>query len=231
MFETRRQRLLRAGGLWLVLCIGGCLEVSESASQRTWTFEDGVPNERPVGWTLAATNPTAGLARWRIQTDASAANGRKVLALTHSENYDGTFNLAIADETSLADLELTVQVQAVSGEEDQGGGPIWRCRDEDNYYICRFNPLESNFRVYVVADGRRRQLAGTRVETRPGRWYEVRVRMRGQQIECWLDGRHPLRVTDGTFRRPGRVGLWTKADAVTSFDSLQVLPLDVGGPP
>jgi hypothetical protein len=231
MFTTTCKRLWRAGGLCLLLCIGGCLEASETPNQSTWNFEDGVLNERPAGWTLTATNPTAGLARWRVQTDGSAPSGWQVLALTHSDNYNGTFNLAIADETSFADLELTVQVRPDSGEEDQGGGPIWRCRDENNYYICRFNPLESNFRVYVVADGKRRQLASTRVETRPGRWYEVRVRMLGQQIECWLNGRHPLRVTDDTLRRPGRVGLWTKADAVTSFDSLQVLPLGMSEPP
>ncbi|MBN1510629.1 MAG: hypothetical protein JXB13_01315 [Phycisphaerae bacterium] len=80
--------------------------------------------------------------------------------------------------------------------------------------------------MYAVADGKRPQLDSTRVETQSGRWYETRVRMAGQQMECRLDGRHVLSVTDDTIRRLGRVGLWTKADAVTSFDGLQVLPLD-----
>ncbi len=80
--------------------------------------------------------------------------------------------------------------------------------------------------MYVVADGKRRQIGSTRVETRAGRWYEVRVRMVGQRTERWPDGRNPLSVPDDTLCRPGREGLWTKADAVTSFDSLQVLPWD-----
>jgi hypothetical protein len=41
-------------------------------------------------------------------------------------------------------------VRADGGEVDQGGGPMWRVQDADNDYVCRFNPLESNFRVYFV---------------------------------------------------------------------------------
>jgi hypothetical protein len=218
-------------GLSAAICIGGCLEPSDSPGKNSWTFENELPNERPVGWTIAATKPTAGLAKWQTQRDGDAPSNPNVLALAHTENYDGAFNLAIAKGPAFGDFELTVQVKAVKGEEDQGGGPIWRCQDEDNYYTCRFNPLESNFRVYVVADGKRRQLGSTHVMTRSERWYEIRVRMVGQRIECWLEGRHPLSVTDGTFSRPGHVGLWTKADAVTSFDDLRVQPLDAAAQP
>jgi hypothetical protein len=45
---------------------------------------------------------------------------------------------------------VSVAVRADGGEVDQGGGPMWRVQDADNYYVCRFNPLESNFRVYFV---------------------------------------------------------------------------------
>jgi len=56
-------------------------------------------------------------------------------------------------------MDLSVVVLAVSGEEDQGGGPVWRAADAANYYITRWNPLEKNFRLYFVKDGRRKQLA------------------------------------------------------------------------
>ena len=49
-------------------------------------------------------------------------------------------------------------MKPISGKEDQGGGLIWRVKDKDDYYICRANPLEGNFRVYCVEEGRRRQL-------------------------------------------------------------------------
>jgi hypothetical protein len=121
---------------------------------------------------------------------------------------------------------LTVQVKAVKGEEDQGGGPIWRCRDENNYYICRFNPLEGNYRVYKVVEGRRKQLDSVRIETQADRWYTVRVTMTGDRITCFLDGKKLLEAQDDTLTEPGMVGLWTKADAVASFDGLTVRPLE-----
>ena len=178
----------------------------------------------PTGWRMAETNPTESLATWRIVEDPTAPSGRKVMALTSSKNYDGTYNLAIIEGSSFQDLDLRVHVKAVAGEEDQGGGPIWRCQDEDNYYVCRFNPLEHNYRVYVVRNGRRRQLQSVHFDSEPGRWYTVRVTAIGDRITCYLDDQVLLEAEDRTFADPGMVGLWTKADAVTSFDNLAVRP-------
>jgi hypothetical protein len=214
--------------LLLAAAMAGCSStqpVSRSPARADWTFDDQPPGPPPSDWWIAATNPTAALATWQVLDDGSAPSPPHVIALTKSANYDGTFNLALAQGVSFGDLELSVRVKAVSGQEDQGGGPIWRCQDENNYYICRFNPLEGNFRVYVVAKGKRRQLKSVKLELSAGRWYEVRVRMVGDQITCYLDGDAELVATDDTIARPGRIGLWTKADAVTSFDDLRVRAL------
>lgn len=37
-----------------------------------------------------------------------------------------------------------------------------------------------------------------------------------------MDGKKYLDVKDDTFTKAGKVGLWTQADAQTSFDSFQV---------
>ena len=110
------------------------------------------------------------MATWQVAVDPTAPSRSRVMALTETQNYDGTFNMAIADGTSYRDVDLSVRVRAVSGSEDQGGGPVWRCRDENNYYVTRFNPLESNFRVYYVKNGRRKQLQSARIHTQPGTW-------------------------------------------------------------
>ena len=148
-----------------------------------------------------------------------------VMKLVETNNDNGTFNLAMAEGTSYGDLDLSVAVRADLGKEDQGGGPIWRCRDEDNYYICRLNPLEGNFRVYRVLRGRRRQLESANADLASGRWYTVRVIMVGRHITCYLDGKKLLEADDDTFKRAGMVGLWTKADAVTAFDDLVASPV------
>ena len=191
---------------------------------RTFTFDQDSTGVVPNGWSVRQTSPTKSLATWQVVADPTAPSKPNVLALANTENSDRTFNMAMAEGTSFTDLDLTLRVKAVSGDVDQGGGPIWRCRDENNYYVCRFNPLESNFRVYKVVNGERKQLDSAMVGTRTGRWHTIRVRMVGEMITCYLDGKDLLRAKDGTYRDAGTVGLWTKADAATWFDDLVVSP-------
>ena len=191
---------------------------------RTFTFDRDSTGVVPNGWSIGQTNSTKSLATWQVVADPTAPSKPNVMALANTENSDRTFNLAIAEGTSFTDLDLTLRVKAVSGDVDQGGGPIWRCRDENNYYICRFNPLESNLRVYKVVNGERKQLDSAMVGTRTAKWHTIRVRMVGEMITCYLDGKELLRAKDGTFRAAGTVGLWTKADAATWFDDLVVNP-------
>jgi hypothetical protein len=85
------------------------------------------------------------------------------------------------------------------------------------------NPLEDNFRVYKVVAGTRHQL-GTKEELKvpAGTWHTISVKMAGNRIECLLDGKKHLEVSDDTFARAGKVGLWSKADAQTRFDDLTI---------
>ena len=99
---------------------------------------------------------------------------------------------------------------------------MWRAQDVRNYYVARYNPLENNFRVYFVRDGKRHMLASATVDLNQSAWHTVRVIMQGNHIECYLDGLRSLDVYDGTFASPDRVGLWTKADAQTRFDDFIV---------
>ena len=188
----------------------------------TWNFDDvASANE---GWRAAETRATKSLATWEVVKDETAPSQPNVMALTHTENYNGTFNIAVQENATYANIDLSVKVKGVSGEEDQGGGPLWRCTDENNYYVCRFNPLEDNFRLYKVIDGKRKQLATVKVETEPGKWYTIRVTMIDFEIACYLDGKKLLEAEDAALTEAGVIGLWTKADAVTSFDDLTVKP-------
>ena len=210
----------KASGV-IVLSFG---DAQAATGQKGWNFDSDVAGQPAEGWSIRQTRPTKSLATWKILTDETAPSKPNVFTLTKTENYNGTFNLAIAEKTNFLDLDLTVEVKALRGQEDQGGGPIWRCLDENNYYICRFNPLEDNFRVYKVVDGIRRQLDSARVKTEAGKWHTVRVLMVRDQITCYLDGVKLLEARDNSFKEGGMIGLWTKADAATTFDDLTINP-------
>ena len=188
-----------------------------------WTFDDIPAGLLPTGWTVEATNPSGDLAEWTVKAGAGAGRVLAIEAIHDASNR--VFNLCWTRGAAFKDGTLSVRVRADSGAVDQGGGPVWRVRDAKNYYLARYNPLERNFRLYCVKDGVRTQLADAGGLPIPaGTWFTVKVIQQGDAIACELDGKRLLEATDATFPGPGGVGVWSKADAVTSFDDLSVTP-------
>jgi len=197
-----------------------------TADQVHMRFDGVAPGSVPAGLKITETAGRGINATWMVVTDPSAPSTPGAFGTTVNENYGRTFNLALAGESALVDVEVTVKVKAVAGEEDQGGGPVWRAVDGDNYYIARWNPLEDNFRIYYVKEGNRRQIATTKRQLDPEVWHEIRITMKGRQIEGWIDGEMALTVEDDTFTKAGMVGLWIKADGLTLFDDFHALPYE-----
>jgi len=188
-----------------------------------WVFDRHQTATLPSYWTTEGTNQRGPVATWTVQADTTAPSPPNVLALTDThEGWGGTFNLCWTDQVTFQDCVITVKVKSGTGREDQGGGVIWRVQDEDNYYITRWNPLEDNFRLYTVKDGSRKTLESARIKVDPSQWHTIRIEHKGDEIRCYLDGEALQVVHDDTFPGGGGVGLWTKADAVTSFDDLVV---------
>lgn len=168
----------------------------------------------PAAWSGVGAPP----AQWSVEAEPSAPAGFGVLRLDDPGHSSGSaFNLCLNDGERFRDGSFTIHMRADAGEVDQGGGPVWRVQDASNYYICRANPLEGNFRLYVVKDGKRRQLASIDVEHASGSWHSIAVTHEGDLITCVLDGESKITATDSTFLGEGGVGVWSKADARTSF--------------
>lgn len=184
------------------------------------SFETNEAGSVPEGWKVAETAGRGRTATWGVVSDGFESE--KAVAVTRTKNSGSTYNLLIAKGTNHRDLEVELKVKAISGREDQGGGPIWRVKDANNYYIARWNPLENNFRVYYVKDGRRRQLASADIQADPAKWHEIEIEHTGNRITAEFDDKKVIEIEDSTFTEAGMVGLWTKADATTAFDDFEV---------
>ena len=158
-----------------------------------------------------------------VMADPTAPSKPNVVAQTSADSTDYRFPLLIADDGSFRDLELSVKFKAVSGNVDRAGGLVFRLKDGNNYYVVRANALEDNYRLYHVVDGRRRQFAGANFKVASGEWHELKIGCVGNKIICYYDGQKKIEATDETFKDPGKIGLWTKADSVTYFDDLRVV--------
>lgn len=203
------------------LAVGEVVITQESKEKSIiWNFDKEAVGKLPKGFSNQVTGRKS-LGRWEIIEDKTAPSPPYVLAQTSSENFGNNFNLAVIEDIDYGDLELEVKFKAMSGKEDQGGGPIWRYQDQNNYYIARANPLENSFRVYKVVNGNRKQLASANVEMTSGKWHTIKIINVDDRIQCFYDGRFYLEVIDNTFQQ-GRIGFWTKDDAVTAFDDIKL---------
>ena len=195
-----------------------------ASSGRVINFDNAPLGQTPPGWTVAMTN-RGRAPRWEILRDGSAPTQPYVLAQVSDDPTGDRFPLAILDNMSLRDGDVSVRIKPVAGREDQGGGLVWRYRDANNYYLARANALEESVALYKVENGRRLLLApGVKHDIPSNGWSILKVSVRGNRFQVYLDHRRILQGWDNTFAAAGKVGLWTVADSVTYFDDFRVYP-------
>ncbi len=190
-------------------------------------FENSAAGTLAKGCRTGVTNADS-LPLWQVVQRSDAPSGRHVLVMKRPAVTGGlfgigsVFNLCYCPDVSLEDLKATVSFKSLTGDEDRGGGIVWRMADENNYYVARFNPLEDNFRFYYVKDGTRVMIASAKVVLKDNGWHTMSVVQRGDRFEGYIDGKKLLSAVDGHIKGAGAVGLWTKADAVTLFDDFRL---------
>jgi hypothetical protein len=194
--------------LGLMLIAGG---IAAQNGKMSWNFDADKVGEIAKGFTNE-------VGKWEVVADDTAPSKPNVLAQL-AKSSGAMFNLTLAGDTKYKDVDITVKMKAITGSTDQGGGIVWRAKDAKNYYVARYNPLEDNYRLYHVVNGQRSELKSADVPRTPG-WHTLRVTMTGDHIECYCDGKKYMDSKDSTFKEPGKIGLWTKADAQTHFDDL-----------
>jgi hypothetical protein len=212
--------------LILTLVVGwdSLAAATEKTGPFTLSLKEVPEGKLPAGWKIDATNPKGPLATWAVVTDQDAPNAGKVLSLTKvHDSSEGVFNLCWNPGLTFQDGVIEVTGRSNSGVNDQGGGIIWRARDANNYYIIRYNPLEENLRLYVVKNGHRQMIADAgKLAVKTGEWFTLKIVHQGDLIEGWLNGKKLVEKKDKSIPSSGGVGLWTKADAASSFKDLRV---------
>ncbi len=84
--------------------------------------------------------------------------------------------------------------------------------------------------MYKVENGVRTDLPligegrtyGTDVEPLGKDWNTLKLTVEGNLFTVYLNNQEIFQVADNTFQDAGKIGLWTKADAVTYFDDFHI---------
>jgi len=217
---------MRTTGL-LVACIAGGMTLVLLGDTRKIDFSDDVAGQPPKGFVFGHTAGAGAPGRWVVEVEGM----NKYLAQVDPDNTRSRFPVAVVSDVTAADVDLSARVKPVSGRVDQAAGLVWRFQDEDNYYLVRANALENNVVLYKVEKGKRTDLPvkgegrtyGKKAQVPSGQWSTLRVVATGPRFEVFFNGARLYEVEDATFTRPGKVGLWTKADSVTQFDDVTIV--------
>jgi hypothetical protein len=135
---------------------------------------------------------------------------------------DEHFPMFIYDGQTFKNFTLTAPFKIMGGAAEQMAGVVFRFQNASNFYVLRASALGHNARFYKVVDGVRSEPLGPALDIATNTWHTLAVHCLGAQITCWLDGK-PLMTTlnDSSFSS-GKIGFWTKSDAVSYFGDAKI---------
>lgn len=187
-------------------------------------FDTAPLGKLPPGWSVTMTN-RGSAPQWQVVKDQSAPTQPYVLAQTSADPTGNRCPLAIYENVSLRNGDVSVRIKPVSGNEDRSGGVVWRYRDPNNYYLAQANALNKAVVIYKVQNGQRIQIGSlVRHDIPSNSWSILKVSVKGDRFQVYVNHRRVLQSQDHTFPGSGKVGLWTAGDSVTYFDDFRVNP-------
>jgi hypothetical protein len=174
----------------------------------------------PVAWKILPGEAPSAFAS--LSDPAKAVAGGSALAQTSQDRADERFPMYIYDGDTFRNFRFTTQFKIVSGVAEQMAGVVFRFQNTSNFYVARVSALGKNVRFYKVINGLRSDPIGPACDLAAGAWHELAVQCDGTQISIWLDGRMAMpTLGDNTFAA-GKIGFWTKSDAVSYFANARV---------
>ena len=218
---------------WLcgILIVASATLAAQTAPKRVIDFESDKAGQAPSGFAFALTG-SGRPGAWSVRRDDASPERGNVLAQTDADATNYRFPLAIVNDVTTGDVDLSVRFRPMTGRVDQAAGLVWRYRDANNYYLVRANALEGNVVLYKVENGKRIDLPlkgsgrtyGKKAQVPKNTWSVLGLTARGPLFTVSLNGQGLYEVQDATFTGAGKVGLWTKADSVTYFDDFTIVP-------
>jgi len=216
---------LMAGLFWVMMGEPGRTDTISMDREKEWRFDESAPGTLPEAFAVGTLFDGRPAGEWKILITNRAKSASQVLAQVGSKGEDHAYKLVLLNGTTSSNVDIEVSFLPVSGKADLGGGLIWRARDDRNYYLLRASAVEQNIRLYRVVKGTRHLVKSHNRSIGQSSWHTLRVIQRGCEMQIRYDDEPLFQLCEQTFDR-GRIGLWTKSDALTYFDDLHLRLLD-----
>jgi hypothetical protein len=211
---------------FFLLCLA--LAVSASGAEIKIDFNDFSEGQTPTNFHSALFGG-GGPGEWKITEDAVPSllapltdkapveTHRAVIVQASRDPTDERFPMFIYDGETFQDFRLATRFKIIGGQAEEMAGVVFRFQNTSNFYVLRASALGHNVRFYKVVNGLRSDPIGPQLDVSTGDWHTLAVQCQGNQIVCWFDDRLVMPpLNDNTFTS-GKIGYWTKSDAVSYF--------------
>lgn len=147
------------------------------------------------------------------------------------KNWSAPASFPLAVRTDVRDFRagtLRVQFRMVGGASDQNAGIVFGLQPDGSYHYLRYNTKDGDLALWRWADGQRTVIAHGAGDTRIplGSWQTLEVTINGARVTGRVAGRPTLTLTHTLPTSvSGRVGVWVKRDAVTTFRDFTAVPV------
>ena len=214
-----KPRSSRMAALFAPLLLGGAETLVPVVGH--WTRgDDGGPTltvdgDRWSGTTTRAEIETRTKPLWAVTTESF---------FTHATARDA-FPLAVASDVSgFESGTVSVAFKMIGGRSDQNAGIVFGLVPSDlTYYFVRSNTKDGDVALWRFSGGKRAVIAHgepARSKLPLNVWHTLRLRLDGKRVTVAANDSISL-----THELPGqvsgRIGLWTKRDAITAFRNFQ----------
>jgi len=178
----------------------------------------------PDGCTPAVSG-LGGPAVWEVRVERLLLDG-KALVETSREAVPNRFPLCIADRPVAKNAEVELSFVVHDGRIARTAGIVLRFADPLDFYVVEADALAGSVRLLRIVNGERRQIAGRAMVLGTGEKQTLRIKAIDTSFSVSLDGKLLFETHDDGIATPGRFGIWSRADSLTSFGDLFITILD-----
>jgi hypothetical protein len=160
-----------------------------------------------------------------VQTAARPLFGELTDGFVANATAPGAFPLAVwSPVREFTEGTIRVQFNMVGGPSDQNAGIVIGLQPNGDYLFVRYNTKDGDVAIWQYSGGERRVISHGKehVQLPLQTWHELAVTVAGTKVIGSVN--NGAATLEHTLDKPlsGRVGVWTKRDAITVFKNYRI---------
>jgi hypothetical protein len=174
---------------------------------------------------VPAVSGLGGPSIWQVRVERLLLDGKALVEVSR-EAVPNRFPLCIADLPVAKNAEVELSFVVHDGRIARAAGIVLRFADPLDFYVVEADALDGSVRLLRIVNGERRQIAGCAVTLRTGEKQTLGIKAIDTNFSVSLDGKFLFETHDDGLAAPGRFGIWSRADSLTSFGDLFITILN-----